>query len=336
MAERFERFATVECGRSPLYRRLALGLAGDPELLALAESATSGPKPNLLFAAVHYLLLRGAEHGLRSFYPTVAGEGLASGDPFPVFREFCLRFADEVGQLLATRRVQTNEVARACFLYPAFCTVGGLTERPLALVEVGTSAGLLLTWDRYCLDYGALGHGGDPESPVRLECQVRGAVPLGPVPAVASRVGVDLHPIDVRDPDQALWLRALVWGDQPERAERLRQAIAAAGPHVPPLVAGDALAILPGILEGLRGKAVTPVVFHCHTLNQFTPEARGAFAELLARASRGTELYELSLEGVAGAPYPEMQVIRYADAVRADVRLLARYDAHGEWLEWLV
>lgn len=335
LAERFERFAAVECGRSPLYRRLAMGVAGEPEMLALADAAASGPKPNLLFAAVHYLLLRGAEHPLREFYLAAGGAG-GTGDPWPVFREFCRTFRGELAALLATRRVQTNEVARACVLYPGLVVAGGLAGSPLALVEVGASGGLLLAWDRYCLDYGPLGVFGDVCSTVRVRCEVRGSgsLPLGPAPVIASRVGIDLHPVNVRDPDQALWLQALVWGDQPGRAERLRQAVSVASGHVPPLVAGDALVELPGLLAGLQGGAVTPVVFHCHTLNQFTPEARTAFAAVLAEASRESELFQLALEAAPGAQWPEMRLVRYAGGRAEASWLLARYDAHGDWLEW--
>lgn len=338
LAASFARFAERECARSPLYRRLATGVAADRALLVLADQAESTPKTNLLFAAVHYLLLQGSTHPLSAFYPTVTGQEPPPGDPFPHFRAFCLANQAEIVQLLKTRRVQTNEVARSAFLFPAFCHLSRLTGSPLALVEVGTSAGLLLVWDRYHLDYGGHGHGGDPSSPVHIRCEVRGegCPPVAErLPPIAFRAGLDLHPIDVKEPDQAAWLRALVWGDQLDRAERLRQAIAVGAPFIPPLVAGDALQVLPGILKGLSGRGLTRVVFHCHTLNQFSPEARHQFENLLAGQSREADLYQLSLEAVAGSAHPEMRLITYSQGLKTDVHLLARYDAHGQWLEWL-
>jgi hypothetical protein len=63
---------------SPLYRQLALGVDGNAGLKALAARARSGqPHANLLFAAVHYLLLRGAQHPLRNYYVTLAVMRLA-------------------------------------------------------------------------------------------------------------------------------------------------------------------------------------------------------------------------------------------------------------------
>src|SRR6266516_960042 len=83
LARRFERFARAECGEAPLYRRLAGGIAGDPTLLALAAHGQAGPKPNLLLAAVHYLLLQGAEHPVRAFYPSAGEYAAPPGDPYP-------------------------------------------------------------------------------------------------------------------------------------------------------------------------------------------------------------------------------------------------------------
>ncbi len=56
--------------------------------------------------------------------------------------------AGEVLQVLSTRRTQTNEVTRCATLRPALA----LLPQPLALIEVGASAGLCLLYDRwrYC------------------------------------------------------------------------------------------------------------------------------------------------------------------------------------------
>jgi len=315
-----------------------MGVAADPSLLALADQGGSLPKTNLLFAAVHYLLLQGISHALSRFYPTVTPGVTPPDDPYPYFRDFCLAHGKDIVPLLKTRRVQTNEVARSAFLHPAFSYLAGRTGTPLAAVEVGTSAGLLLAWDRYHLDYGAAGQGGDLSSPVHILCEVKGSrrLPLAqPAPAVRFRAGIDLHPIDVKNPEEALWLRALVWGDQPERAERLGLAIGCAAPYLPTLTQGDAAEALPGILEQLPERGVSRVVFHCHTLNQFTPEARQGFTDLLCRQSGQADLFQLSLEAAPGLDYPEMRLLRYARGAKAEEALLARYHAHGDWIEWL-
>ena len=97
------------------------------------------------------------------------------------------------GEMLA-RRTQTNEPGRLATLLPAFAQL----PEPLALVEVGASAGLCLFPDRYGYRYeteaGTVAIGAQPKFP----CRVTGPAPLPTAPPrVAWRAGLDLHPLDV-------------------------------------------------------------------------------------------------------------------------------------------
>ncbi|TDL72120.1 DUF2332 family protein [Rhodococcus qingshengii] len=76
LSQKFTTFAENECkGTSELYEFLALEIAKDDELLELCTNARNGqPVPNLLFGAVHYLLLKGFEHKLKEFYPSIVVE----------------------------------------------------------------------------------------------------------------------------------------------------------------------------------------------------------------------------------------------------------------------
>ena len=53
------------------------------------------------------------------------------------------------------------------------------------------------------------------------------------------RVGLDQHPLDVTDPDDARWLAACTWPEQRERFERLTAAIERTAADPPLIVAGD-------------------------------------------------------------------------------------------------
>ena len=66
LSESFKVAARSEYpGYAPMYERLALGIAEDQEMLALAAGAQKGQwVPNLLFGAVHFLLLKGLQHPL--------------------------------------------------------------------------------------------------------------------------------------------------------------------------------------------------------------------------------------------------------------------------------
>ena len=337
LAERFRRFAELECrGYSPLYERLALAVAEDAELLALAAHAPPGqPAPNLFFAAVHALLREDRAAPAARFYPSLTEAPGGPEGAAPAFRVYCLDRADAVRGLLATRRVQTNEVGRCAYLYPAFGLIARLAgERPLGVIEVGASAGLNLLWDRYGYRYGDGPIHGDPGSPVQLVCATPGEIPPPlpqRVPAVGLRVGVDLHAIDVSDPAEARWLEALVWPEHGDRLRALRGAIALARQEPPRLVTGDGLDLLPGLLAAVPDD-VAPCVVHTHTLNQFSEDGRARFAAILDAHGHDRELYRLGAEWL-GAPQPRLELTAWRGG-RAEHRLLAECDPHGRWLAW--
>jgi hypothetical protein len=343
LARSFVRFADHECGEyAPFYDQLARGIARDPELLTIAACARSGQQaPNLLLAAVHYLLLRGADHALGAFYPSVAHvAAVPPGDPVPALRSFCREHRAALIELVSTGLVQTNEPRRCTVLLPALATVARLAGgTPLALIEVGASAGFNLLFDRYGYDYGAGRCAGDPASPVRFTCTVRGAglppIPSG-TPSVAARVGIDLNPIHADDPQAALWLRALVWPEQPQRAALLQQVLALAQRDPPPLMAGDALAVLPqAVADAPPDSALC--LFHSATLAHFPPEARQRFRVLIPELARQRDLFWLSSEG-SGEPERRGQYVTILTTFQNGCRVerrLAYSHPHGAWLEWL-
>jgi hypothetical protein len=336
-----ERFAGAAAREftpdSPLYARLAPQIAQDPDLPALAVLARPDqPLPVFFFGAVHYLLLQEPHHPLAAFYPSLGGSAAATADPYPAFRAFCLDHRDAIRTVLQTQRVQTNEVRRCACLLPVFGMVarrGG--DRPLALVEVGASAGLNLLWDRYGYDYGTGRRYGDPDSPVQLHCELRGPhqPPLpATLPPVATRLGIDLNPVDLRDPVAGAWLRALIWPEHQERAHLLQAALRLAAPDPPPLWAGDALDLLPRALAQAPA-AATLCIWHSYTLNQFTAAARARFAAILTEHSRQRDLYRISMEGLM-LGQPQVRLMTYTQGT-AHEELLATCNPHGRWLEWL-
>lgn len=338
LAHRFSWFATEARGSSPLYEQLSLAIAADPEpeLLELASVARPGqPLPNLLFAAAHLRLLDGVSHPLADYYPSVGGSRPPDAGAYPHFRAFCLAQRAAIVPLLQEGRVQTNEVRRCALLLPAFglaARLGG--GRPLALIEIGASAGLNLLWDRYAYRYSDGRKLGDPHSPVRLSCVAEGDPPLpAALPAVACRVGVDLNPLDSNDVEQRRWLRALVWPEQAERAALLEAALAVARCDPPRMVAGDALAALPALLAELP-PGTTPCVYHSQTVNQFSDDARVALRALLDGYGQQRDFAHISIEAERADEHPALRLAFYGGGVRTE-QLLARCHAHGGWLRWL-
>ena len=257
------------------------------------------------------------------------------GDAAALFREFCRDNQDLLTELVATRGVQTNEVRRCATLLPAFATVAASDRRPLALIEIGPSAGLNLLFDRYRYDFGPAGSTGAENAPLTLTCQIRqGNPPIPrPLPEVAQRVGVDLNPLDLNDRDAVQWARALVWPEQTERMARLEAAMAIARQDPPRLVAGDAVDLLPSLLGEVPAAAV-PVVFHSYALNQFAEEAREKVEQILRDASGRGTLHRIGIE----FPRPQAEVPEITHTVYAggdaSTRLLGTAHFHGAWLAW--
>lgn len=343
LSQRFTAHAAIYQGRSaenasPLYAALSGAVAYDPEVLELVRQADPATQiPNMLFGAVHDLLLGSVAHPLETFYPSLTPSPSAPDEAYPAFRAFCLEHATEVRQRVETRRVQTNEVQRCTGLLLAFAEVarryGG---RPLALVEVGASAGLNLLWDRYGYRYEGLGRVGDSSAAVQLACRIEGATtpPLPQsFPKVASRVGIDLLPIDVNNKEATRWVRALIWPEHTDRAERFDSALQIALTAPPKVLAGDAAERLPKVMAELPQDALA-CVYHSYTLNQCPREVRERIVEEVRKAAHERSVVRVSLEWYGGQPQPQLELFEYgADAETAT--LLARCESHGRAVEWL-
>jgi hypothetical protein len=350
MRAKFERFARVECrGRSPLYAEISLAITGDDEILALfGHTPHRQRRPNLLLAAMHFLLLGGADHPLAAHVPTVAGRRVPAGTAGEQALAFCREHANELARLLATRSTQTNEVNRCSALLPALA-VATPPGRPLRLVELGASAGLNLLLDRFAYRYdgAAPSHVGD--GAVECACTVDGTLPrLDGLPAIAERVGIDLNPIDVCDEDEARWLLACVFADQPRRVQRLRAALEVARAVPPRLVRGDGPSLASALLLDAGDDAVHPVLWHSVALSYTYESQQRALTESLDRAGAQTDVTWIFLEGPEGrvglppleirerreAPEYALVAVTYRGG-RRSARQLAAVDPHATSMTWM-
>ena len=308
-AENYRRFARYEAaGRSPAYERLAYAVADDSLVLSfLDELPVLKRQPNLVFAGARYLL--GAPPGPASLRSLVADRPA------------------ELATVLLARRTQTNEAARCAVLLPALAAL----PQPLALLEVGASAGLTLLPDLYSYDYD--GHrvtGLDPEAPT-LSCRARGPAPRPDrVPTVAWREGIDLNPLDVNNDDDMAWLSCLVWPGEEGRAERLEAAVQVARRRPPLVHRGDLLDDIAAVAAGAP-RAATLVVYHCGVLAYVDAAKRRAFAAAVAGLGAVWLSYEAA--GVVPDLATDLSPGDFA-LIRDGRRLVARADPHGTWAEW--
>ncbi|HVE95130.1 MAG TPA: DUF2332 family protein, partial [Acidimicrobiales bacterium] len=152
-------------------------------------------------------------------------------------------------------------------------------------------------------------------------------------------------PVDVEDPDEARWLEACIWPDQPERRERLRAACALATASPVRLVAGNVLDVLPDVLAGLASD-ILPVVTTTWAIAYLKPSDRFRFLHRLNALAVDRPIAWVAGEGVGLAPgVPVMRdpktaehsllSVAVAEGRHFSVETVARCHPHGRWIEWL-
>ncbi len=365
LSDHFRGFAAVaERDGGTTYAAICRGVADDVDVLSILERAPLPQRrPLILLAAVHDLLLSGAAHPLAGFYDTVrAVRGTnepapAAADPAAAFRDFCRVHRRELEDLVATRRTQTNEVGRCTGLLPGLCHIASLYgwDVPLSLLDLGTSAGLNLLFDDYAYTYRAATGGaelttGMPGSGVQLACEARDDLTCLPelrLPAMAERVGLDLSPLDPYADNDARWLLACQWPDNPLRFGRLRAALdnVRAAPIRPLLVQGDMVRDLDEVAASIPGDNPL-VVFHSWVAAYLDEPQQRALAEQVRALARHRAVHHLYCETpfeTPGLPTPPSPVPRDGPdlattlvhvAPGADPVRLADTHPHGYWLRW--
>lgn len=291
--------------------------------------------PLRLLGAVHRAALDGRAPELAARFPSCGGDGgtMSLSTVYDVIARLGSFVDDALG-----RGVQTNEVGRSlCHLAVAnWLPSLGIDE--FDWWEVGASAGLNLSFDRYAADtgHGILGHEG---SSLTFPPSMFATPPRVNEPArCIERLGCDPDPVDLeRD---SVRLESFVWPDQVERRARLLAAIAITRPlhhRVDRASAdewiADRLADSSDSFDSFDSSDRPAVVFHSIVWQYMAPEVRARFRESLVSAgSRGRRLIWARME-----PAGEK-----AD-LRADVwsngtvsrHHLADVGYHGQNFDWL-
>ena len=310
----YRDFAAYAAGDSPCFEAWALGVTEDPDVLAwLGTLPPLKRQPNLVLAAARW-------------------HGAPAPGPYDGLRRVLLEREAEVRATVMARATQTNEVGRLATLVP----VMALVEGPLALVEVGASAGLCLHPDRYDYAWPPLGELRGSGGAV-LTATATGPLPVpSRHPEVAWRGGVDLHPLDVSDPDAMAWLETLVWPEQDGRRERLRTAVEVARADPPVLRAGDLFDHVDDLVDEASAHG-TPVVFHSAVIAYLAPDDRRRFHDLMTGLVAAGRCRWISNEGpqvmpgVTGAlTVPAGRFVTALDGVP-----VALSHGYGHVVDWL-
>ncbi|SFT95677.1 hypothetical protein SAMN05660657_04185 [Geodermatophilus amargosae] len=278
-------------------------IAEDDELLSLAAAVPLDRLPPLvLSAALRFHLDERGPARLAAYYPRPGGGQPPPDEGFrPALQAFARSEASVLARLCREHRYQMNEVGRCLDVVPALAAIAAEDPRPLALVDLGTGAGLGLHLDRYHYTYrlpdGTESSAGDVRSPVRLSCSVRGRgrPPVLPrLPAVALRLGVDAEPLDLTDAATARWLAACV---PPEvgAVTRFAAAVEVARAHPAPGLRGDLVELLPTVVEEVPPDTLLCLVdTYVHVF--LPPERLSAFREAVARIGQVRDVEWISVD----------------------------------------
>lgn len=332
-----QRFG-CEMSGSDLYSDILRFVADDvaeggvsAELLEPVASAPFGDAVILRYlAALHLLVLDGRAPGLGRHFPSVGGvpgRGLGAD-----VRRAASDHREEVVRRMA-QGVQTNEVGRSAALVGGYLELGRL-GLPLRVLEVGSSAGLNLLFDRYRY----VGEGrtalGPEASPLVFGRPWFARQPdLGLPLDVVERRGSDVAPIRIDTAEGRLRLRSFVWGDQPERMARLDAALEAAAAEPPPVDTATAPAWLREQLA-VPVPGCTTVVSHSIMFQYLSEPERRAMLDAIDAAGRAAtpEAPFAWLRLEPGGDQAELRLTTWPGGV---AHLLARSSYHGPPVVWL-
>lgn len=313
IADGYRRFAESEAaGVSQTYFDWAMGVAEDQAVLGLLGALPMFKRqPNLVFAAARFVG--------------------APGGGYAEFRDWLIERWEVVVPVIMSRSTQTNEAARCAVLLPLLAEL----DEPLALIESGASAGLVLYPDRYSYRYTVDGgptavlHPADGPSLVEIPCTIDAPSLPTSIPRIAWRAGADLNPIDVADADQLAWLETLVWPEHAERRERLHRAAEIVASDPPHLVAGDIIDRIPELVAQAPADCRV-VVFHSAVLVYLTEERRNVFVDLMRSMD---DVTWISNEGAGVLPFITEKVdaeTRGRTILARDGKPIALVGPHGQ------
>jgi hypothetical protein len=231
---------------------------------------------------------------------------------------------------------QTNEAQRSAGLMTGLLHVAAALGPRVEVLEIGSSAGLNLLVDRMRFDLGGM-VAGPPGAPLTIAPEWRGPPPPAAPIAIVRTRGVDLAPVDVRDPAQAERLAGYVWIDAAERLARLSTAIAMVRDRAVDLAQGDAPDWVAARLAEPQDAGTTRVLMHSVVWQYLPVTARDRIRDAMdaagARATAKRPLAWVMME-------PNRDLHRHEVRVQCwpsdrPMQLVALTHAHGAWVEGL-
>lgn len=336
--------------RASLYAALCAAGAEDEEIMEMTAHALGAAPPVHLFIGAHYLLLGGVEHPLSRWFATLTDNPAPPEEAWPTFRDFALKHREALLHLMQTRPIQMTYVERCRVLMPPMCLAGEMAGgQPLHLVEIGCSAGIMLTFDKYSYEMRPGEEVGPADAQIRLKGELHGNARLR-MPQIASRTGIDLNIIDPKSEEDRRWMLACCFPELKQEQKNLSTAMDLVANTDISWYEGDALLHVPRVLA----QTPDPICFyHSACLFYWPKEAKEALEQQLLEASKGRTILRIAMEpgekfdkwqtglsAVSGNPGDtaratgETRVYKYSDG-KCESRVVANTVSDYSTVYWL-
>lgn len=282
--------------------------------------------------ALHALVRSGRARDLAALYPPLEAKPDQLWDAI----EAAIGKHDDFLHDFLDSPPQTNEVSRSSALLGMALRLAARLEMPLALHEIGASAGLNLAFDTYHYLLGDGNEWGESNALVHIQSEWRGNIPPLEAPLeIASRVGCDRNPLDPHSPESVERQLAYIWADQHNRIGRVSAALSAAATMPYAVDKADAADWVEARLGEEAQPGVVRVFFHT-IVWQYLPEATRnriteAFAVAGANATADTPLVWMFMEA---EDHPAGAVLKQTVWPGGESETVGLADYHGRWVDW--
>lgn len=283
--------------------------------------------------ALHWLARSGKARELAALYPPLETKPEALWEAIKSAIE---RHDDALHDFLDSPP-QTNEVSRSSALLGMGLRLAERYQMPLALYEIGASAGLNLAFDLYRYTLGEDREWGNPDSLVQIGSEWRGnEPPLDVELEIVSRAGCDRNPLDPHDPESVERQLAYIWADQHERIGRISAALMAAASMPYVVEKADAADWVEAQLAEPPAEGIVRVFFHT-IVWQYLPIATrdritAAFEAAGARATEQTPLVWMYMEA---EDHPAGAILKQTIWPGGEIETAGLADYHGRWVDWV-
>lgn len=267
-----------------LIEAMACDLEAGGPVESLVADWTTNPRADALglrlAGALHAAVLTGRDAELAATYPSHASDW-SMDTVWPAARSFLARERDWARAFIQSPP-QTNETRRSIALLAGFLAFAKTWDGPIDLLEIGASAGLNLSWDKFA--YRTQGWTWGAPGGVIIDTDWQGPPPSTEArTSIRHRAACDLNPLDIRDEAQRLLLKSYIWPDQADRLARFDAAVALAITNDVRVERADAATWLAERLSHRQPGAAT-LVYHSVFLQYPPREAREAIVAAIHEA----------------------------------------------------